>query len=71
MESLAPFCFDTGQCVSSFTTRFCGEDRMPPVGRISGFRMSGERLGHKHCDHITFDLSGQKLLALLSAPLTS
>ena len=25
--------------------------------------MSGERLDNKHCDNITFDLSGQKLLA--------
>ncbi|HWF07981.1 MAG TPA: hypothetical protein VG297_05925 [Bryobacteraceae bacterium] len=33
------------------------------MGRISGFRMSGERLDNKHCDNITVDLSGQKLLA--------
>ena len=57
------FLFDTGQGVSSFSPAFAAKIGCRPWGRISGFRMSGERLDNKHCDNITFDLSGQKLLA--------
>src|SRR5262249_33871902 len=57
------FLFDTGQGVSSFSPRFASEIGCRPWGRISGFRMDGERLDNQHCDNITFDLSGQKLAA--------
>jgi hypothetical protein len=57
------FLFDTGEGVSSFSPSFAEKIGCHPWGRISGFRMSGERLDNKHCDDITFDLSGQKLLA--------
>lgn len=57
------FMFDTGEGVSSFSPSFAEKIGCHPWGRISGFRMSGERLDNKHCDNITFDLSGQKLLA--------
>lgn len=57
------FIFDTGEGVSSFSPEFAAKIGCDPWGRISGFRMSGERLDNKHCDNITFDLSGHKLLA--------
>jgi hypothetical protein len=57
------FLFDTGEGVSSFSPAFAEKIGCRPWGRISGFRMSGERLDNQHCDNITFDLSGQKLLA--------
>jgi hypothetical protein len=57
------FLFDTGEGVSSFSPSFAEKIGCHPWGRITGFRMSGERLDNKHCDNITFDLSGQKLLA--------
>ena len=57
------FLFDTGEGVSSFSPSFAEKIGCHPWGRISGFRMSGERLDNAHCDNITFDLSGQKLLA--------
>lgn len=57
------FLFDTGEGVSSFSPSFAEKIGCHPWGQISGFRMSGERLNNTHCDNITFDLSGQKLLA--------
>jgi hypothetical protein len=57
------FLFDTGEGVSSFSPAFAEKIGCRPWGRISGFRMSGERLDNQHCDNITFDLSGHKLLA--------
>jgi hypothetical protein len=57
------FLFDTGEGVSSFSPSFAEKIGCHPWGQISGFRMSGERLNNKHCDNITFDLSGQRLLA--------
>jgi len=57
------FLFDTGEGVSSFSPSFVEKVGCHAWGRISGFRMSGERLDNKHCDNITFDLAGQKLLA--------
>ena len=57
------FLFDTGEGVSSFSPSFAEKIGCHPWGQISGFRMTGERLNNKHCDNITFDLSGQKLLA--------
>jgi aspartyl protease len=57
------FLFDTGQGVSSFSPRFAEKIGCHPWGQISGFRMSGERLDNKHCDNVTLDLSGQKLVA--------
>jgi hypothetical protein len=57
------FFFDTGEGVSSFSPSFAEKIGCRPWGRISGFRMSGERLDNKHCDNIPFDLSGQRLIA--------
>lgn len=57
------FMFDTGQGVSSVSPAFAEKMGCRPWGRISGFRMSGERLDNQHCDDVTFDVAGQKLLA--------
>ena len=51
--------FDTGEGVSSFTPEFVNKIGCKPWGRITGFRMSGERLDHQHCDGITREISGQ------------
>jgi hypothetical protein len=57
------FLFDTGQGVSSISPAFAEKIGCRPWGRITGFRMTGERLNNPHCDGITFNLSGQALLA--------
>jgi hypothetical protein len=57
------FMFDTGAGVSSFSPVFAQKVGCRPWGRISGFRMSGERLNNQHCDEITLDFSGQSLRA--------
>lgn len=57
------FLFDTGEGVSSFSPAFAARAGCRPWGRITGFRMSGERLDSPHCDNVTFELAGQKRLA--------
>ena len=57
------FLFDTGEGVSSFSPEFAKKIGCDPWGRITGFRMSGERLDNAHCDNITFEMSGQSFLA--------
>jgi hypothetical protein len=57
------FLFDTGEGVSSFSPAFAKKISCRPWGRISGFRMSGERLDNPHCDGVTFTLSGRPFTA--------
>ena len=57
------FMFDTGEGVTCMSPALAKKAGGEPWGRISGFRMSGERLDNPHCDHVTFDLAGQRLLA--------
>jgi hypothetical protein len=57
------FLFDTGEGVSSFSPAFAAKSGCKPWGRITGFRMSGERLDNPHCDNITFEMAGQSLVA--------
>jgi hypothetical protein len=61
------FLFDTGEGVSSFSPAFAKKIGCRPWGRITGFRMSGERLDNQHCDEIAFQLSGH----VLTAPVVS
>jgi len=61
------FLFDTGEGVSSFSPAFAAKVGCHPWGRISGFRMSGERVDSPHCDNVIFELAGQSL----SAPVVS
>jgi Aspartyl protease len=57
------FLFDTGEGVTSFSPDFAEKIRCHPWGRISGFRMSGERLDSSHCDNVSFELSGHTFVA--------
>jgi Aspartyl protease len=57
------FLFDTGEGVSSFSPAFAARIGCKPWGRITGFRMSGERLDNEHCDNIAFDLAGHSFVA--------
>jgi hypothetical protein len=61
------FLFDTGEGVSSFSPAFAEKTGCRPWGRISGFRMSGERLDNKHCDNITTRLARPIATRLSSA----
>ena len=57
------FQFDTGQGVTSISPAFVAKVGCRPWGRLTGFRMTGERLDHPHCDGVTFTVSCQHLLA--------
>jgi len=57
------FLFDTGEGVTSFSPSFAKQINCRPRGRITGFRMSGERLDNSHCDNVTFTLSNQSFVA--------
>lgn len=56
------FLFDTGEGVSSISPTFAETIGCHPWGRITGFRMSGERLDLKHCDNVEFNMAGRKLI---------
>src|SRR5262245_39780833 len=53
--------FDTVGGVSMGSPPFAKQIACRPWGRLTGFRMSGERLDSPHCDGLTFDLGGQAL----------
>jgi hypothetical protein len=57
------FLFDTGGGSFELFAQLCRENRMSPLGPNQWFPDERERLDNKHCDNITFDLSGQKLIA--------
>jgi hypothetical protein len=57
------FLFDTGEGVSTISPAFAKDIGCQPWGRITGFRMTGERLDLPHCDEVTFELSGQSMCA--------
>jgi hypothetical protein len=57
------FMFDTGEGVTSFSPEFAEKIGCHPWGRISGFRMGGERLDNSHCDNVSFELSGERFVA--------
>ncbi|MGC2656371.1 MAG: aspartyl protease family protein [Bryobacteraceae bacterium] len=46
------FLFDTGEGLSTITPAFAEKLGCKPWGRVSGFRMSGERLDTPHCDNL-------------------
>lgn len=56
------FMFDTGEGVTAFSPAFAAKIGCRPWGRITGFRMTGERLNNAHCDDVTFELGGQSFL---------
>jgi len=57
------FLFDTGEGLSTISPAFAAKIGCRPWGRVSGFRMSGERLDNPHCDNLTFDIAGRRLSA--------
>ena len=57
------FLFDTGEGVTSITPEFAETLGCKPWGRISGFRMSGERLDMTRCDNLVLELGGLSLKA--------
>lgn len=56
------FLFDTGGGVSVIDSAFEKTIRCEPWGRITGFRMTGERLDMPKCDHVLFVTSGVDFL---------
>jgi hypothetical protein len=52
------FLFDTGEGVTSITPEFAETLGCKPWGRISGFRMTGERLDMTRCDNLVLELGG-------------
>ena len=61
------FMFDTGEGLSTISPEFAQKTACHPWGRVSGFRMSGERLDNPHCDNLNFAIGGK----LLHAPAVS
>lgn len=57
------FQFDTGGGVTIIGSDVAKEIGCTPWGRISGFRMTGERLDFRRCDDIRFEASGLTLNA--------
>ena len=48
------YLFDTGEGVTAISPAIAHRIGCSPWGRITGFRMTGERLGNPHCDGLTF-----------------
>jgi len=57
------FLFDTGEGVTSFSPAFAERIGCKPWGRLTGFRMSGERLDNAHCDDVPVSIGGIALRA--------
>lgn len=57
------FQFDTGGGVSIIGSDFAKTIGCTPWGRITGFRMTGERLDFKRCDHLQFKAADVRLKA--------
>jgi hypothetical protein len=55
------FTFDTGEGVSAISPQFAAAIGCRPWGRITGFRMTGERIATQHCDGLSFETAGVKL----------
>ena len=57
------FLFDTGEGLSTISPAYGQKVGCHPWGRVSGFRMSGERLDTPHCDDLNFVVAGKQLHA--------
>ena len=57
------FLFDTGEGVTSISPAFAEKIGCKPWGRVTGFRMSGERLNTAHCDDVPVSVGGVALHA--------
>jgi len=61
------FLLDTASGLSIVTPAFARQIGCEPWGRISGFRMTGERLDSPRCDGIAFEVAGVTLTAPVAA----
>ena len=52
------FLFDTGGGISVIDKQIAQASGCTPWGRVTGFRMTGERLDFQRCDNVTFDIGG-------------
>ena len=57
------FMFDTGEGISSISPDFAQKIGCRPWGKITGFRMSGERLDTPHCDQVVYRMAEQSFNA--------
>jgi hypothetical protein len=55
------FLFDTGEGVTAITPDFAHRIGCRSWGRITGFRMTGERLGSPHCDDLSLSVANHAL----------
>jgi hypothetical protein len=55
------FLFDTGEGVSTISPAFARQIGCRPWGKITGFRMSGERLDFPRCDNVRFRFGPSEL----------
>jgi Aspartyl protease len=55
------FLFDTGGGTSVLSPEFAHYSGCTPWGRVTGFRMTGERIDLRRCDNAAFDVAGLHL----------
>ena len=63
------FMFDTGEGVSSISPSFATAIGCRPWGRISGFRMGGDRLDSARCDDLRFYIDNLQFTAPIAGVL--
>jgi hypothetical protein len=59
--------FDTGGGITTVTPEFAALLGCKPWGRITGFRMRGDRVDTPRCDHATFDVGSLHVTASTAA----
>ena len=55
------YLFDTGEGVTAISEQTAARIACHPWGRITGYRMTGERDGNPHCDNLSFQAAGVAL----------
>lgn len=57
------FLFDTGEGVSMISPALAQKVGCKPWGRVTGFRMTGERIDSEHCDNMAFRMANTSFAA--------